>query len=504
MPVHRWVKVDDRAAHRERSRILDHRCSCIPRRREHAEGLVPVDGCPFDQTVTALFEGRSREHPPAQGRRRQHQHPRGEPSGQSEQHPHPPQRGPPVRLDLGVGRALRRWQYQYPGRGQRVVAGRRRRQEESDVRRAALGQVFVRHHIHQGRQGGLDGGLLRNAPRHVCRHRRAQSAGGPIDFDHPRSGAIRRRQILLDSAQGLRQSARANRASARVLPGTHELKQAGIYRKLLAMALTLPWLQAAVVSSLAAAVGGVAPTPSSPLVQTVVSRVVNDTAARMAGRRGVRLTRPLVVRLVDPAQLAEARAALAQDAEHDASGTSPEHPPPRADATGTASPAERHRLLHQTLYGHLGWTFPVVPGAPELPDRLTGLYDQFHERLLVASWADLSTDRLPWVRDIAQALLDRRFDLGRWLSVPFVPGAAEGADHPFSSDALLARRAIPYGDATVQALEELDPEGNLPSPRALAAHRGDIDAQGTGRPMGPPTAERRCRCGKGCSSNCRD
>ena len=81
------------------------------------------------------------------------------------------------------------------------------------------------------------------------------------------------------------------------------------------------------------------------------------------------------------------------------------------------------------------------------------------------------------MRDIAQALLARRFDLGRWLEVPTVPGASDGAGtlDPTSSangtantDSLLARRAIPYGDATAQALEELNPQGNLPSPRALA------------------------------------
>lgn len=241
------------------------------------------------------------------------------------------------------------------------------------------------------------------------------------------------------------------------------------------MALTLPWLLAAVVSGLANAGTPVAWPPRPALVDSVVSRVVNDTAARMAARRGVRLTRPLVVRLVDAGQLAAARAALSADAEPDAASTSPDGRELRPRAVTVSGGPDR--LLRETLYGHLGWSFAAAPAAPELPGEVTGLYDLPHDRLLLGSWADLSTNRLPWMRDIAQALLARRFDLERWPQVPTVSGPPDGTGaslntantaNTVNSDYLLARRAIVYGDATAQALEELDPQGNLPSPRALA------------------------------------
>ena len=57
---------------------------------------------------------------------------------------------------------------------------------------------------------------------------------------------------------------------------------------------------------------------------------------------------------------------------------------PRArDATGTAVAGEGRRLLHETLYGHLGWSFAAAPAAPRLPDEVTGLYDLVHDRLLL-------------------------------------------------------------------------------------------------------------------------
>ncbi|MEO5769769.1 MAG: hypothetical protein ABIS92_15555 [Polyangia bacterium] len=240
------------------------------------------------------------------------------------------------------------------------------------------------------------------------------------------------------------------------------------------MARTLPWLLAAAVSGLANAANAgtaVAWPPRPALVDSVVSRVVNDTAARMAARRGVRLTRPLVVRLVDAGQLAAARAALSEDAEPDAASTSADGRELRPRAVTVSGGADR--LLRETLYGHLGWSF-AAPVAPEVPDEVTGLYDLPHDRLLLGSWADLSTNRLPWMRDIAQALLARRFDPERWPQVPTVSGPPDGTGpslnraNAVNSDCLLARRAIVYGDATAQALEELDPQGNLPSPRALA------------------------------------
>jgi hypothetical protein len=75
---------------------------------------------------------------------------------------------------------------------------------------------------------------------------------------------------------------------------------------------------------------------------------------------------------------------------------------------------------------------------------------------------DLQAGRFALTRDIAQALLDRRFQLSRWLA-PAVrrPGEAD-------SDSFLARQAVVEGDATTLALELLDPQGSLLAPRALA------------------------------------
>ncbi|MBC8133806.1 MAG: hypothetical protein H7X95_12550 [Deltaproteobacteria bacterium] len=206
------------------------------------------------------------------------------------------------------------------------------------------------------------------------------------------------------------------------------------------MALTLPWLVAAVVS----AMGEVVWTPNPRLAESVVTRVANETAAVLAARRGVRLTRPLVVRLVDRPQMRIARAV----------------PPPLGS-----------RELMAQLFGHLGLASDGKRPAgtrsagtrSDSPrdDVPTGLYDLGHDRVLIANWSDLAQGRFAVARDVALALLDRRFDLGRWFQAP-----RPKVDVTF--DAVLARHALAHGDATTQALEHVDPEGDLPPPRALS------------------------------------
>jgi hypothetical protein len=208
------------------------------------------------------------------------------------------------------------------------------------------------------------------------------------------------------------------------------------------MALALPWLLAAV--ALVFGGGGLASVPTSGIVESVVARITNETAARVAARRGVRLTRPLEVRLVDRPQMTAVRDSLSDQAPT----------PPR-----------------RILFDHLGLLDTDLMGPARPPTspqpEITGLYDPTHEQLLVANWADLADGRFASIRDVAEVLLDRRFGLSRWLTVP---GAV-------NFDATLARQAIVYGDATAQALEDLDPQVGLPSPRALAAIAEQLRSQ---------------------------
>ncbi len=212
------------------------------------------------------------------------------------------------------------------------------------------------------------------------------------------------------------------------------------------MALTLPWLFAAVVT----ATVGVPRMPPARWVDGVVGRAINGTAQTMAARRGLRLVRPIPVRIIGRAQMSAARDVLSR--------------------IRRTPDQERDQL---TLYDRLGLTLPPrLDGelSGSSPQDVSGLFDAASGRLLVGNWVDLEADRFAWARDVAQALLDRRFDLTRWLAPP---GRWSGY---VDSDALWARQALVMGDATTQALEFVDPLGAIPSPRALGQMIAEVRA----------------------------
>jgi hypothetical protein len=219
------------------------------------------------------------------------------------------------------------------------------------------------------------------------------------------------------------------------------LKQSAIYRKLRRMAFALPWLGAAVI----AAIGPPVPPPSARFVETVIVRTINATANVLAAARGARLSRPLPVLLVGQDRLRDLRQRLLPE-------------PSTAAAVSDARDA-------RTLYELLGLRENAQPAAEGSVARKlgeTGFYDPIDRRVVVGNWADIGVGRLALDRDIGLAILDRRFDLRRFLS-----GGGHAARET-NSDADQARSALVHGDATVQALEHLDPSGALPPPRALA------------------------------------
>jgi len=265
------------------------------------------------------------------------------------------------------------------------------------------------------------------------------------------------------------------------------LKQGAIYRKLAVMALTLPWLLAAVTGALGMAV----PPPSSAFVNSVVARVVNETASRLGARRGIRIARPLSVRLIDRSQLeaavgdAETRSLFPPSRP---SGELSRSPPSSSSSSSSWTP-------RRALLGHLGLLDRPSAADPSADrpvdgevtdDVVTGLYDLAHHSLLVGNWADLAAGRLALNRDVALAILDQRFDLTRWLadSQP-AQASRKGHGQPSSDplaesvslDAMLARQALLQGDATVQVLEDLHVRVGFPAGRALAGIAEQIRAQ---------------------------
>lgn len=214
------------------------------------------------------------------------------------------------------------------------------------------------------------------------------------------------------------------------------------------MASMLPGLVAAVVWAQLIS----APRLPPRLLDGLVGRAVNAEARALAARRGIRLTRPLDVRLVDGPHLAAAR-----DAQRAA-----------------ALPAPELARDQAALYARMGLASPVgqgdaAAGSSASSTEVTGLYDVGAGRLLVANWIDLQDGRFTRLRDIAQALLDRRFHLEAWFEPPTSrPARRPRTSGDASLDAALARQALVAGDATAQALEQMDPGGALPPPRALA------------------------------------
>ena len=202
------------------------------------------------------------------------------------------------------------------------------------------------------------------------------------------------------------------------------------------MAPTFAGVVAATLTALCAWV----PVLPERLVETVAGRIVNTTAETLAGRRGVQFRRPIVVRILDRPHMRAAREALSQ---------APQSPEAVRDQS--------------TLQGLLGLDYPKMGPPARLPPDVSGLYDAVKGHLLMGNWVDLRADRFVLTRDVALAVLDRRFDLQRWLTIGFSQTKSD-----VHSDAVLARQALVEGDVSVQALEQVDPRGILPPPRALA------------------------------------
>lgn len=194
---------------------------------------------------------------------------------------------------------------------------------------------------------------------------------------------------------------------------------------------------------------GVLAGPSSLLPPATAAalavRVADDEARALAAERGLPAGKPLTVRVLDRPHLA---------AERDALGASP-----RSPAEAQAEASLRWRLgIGGDPRRPTGTAAPPPAGV-----EVTGLYDPMGKRVAIADWIPLEAGRVGRWRDLAQALLDRRFTFERFLAARAEAPDAGGGKGSAQSDALLARQALVEGDATVQALERLSPEGAPPS-----------------------------------------
>jgi hypothetical protein len=102
-------------------------------------------------------------------------------------------------------------------------------------------------------------------------------------------------------------------------------------------------------------------------------------------------------------------------------------------------------------------------------------YDPTTQRLLVPDFVPLETQRVALLHEIAHAVVDRRFDLRQFLDPP--------PPSPLEGDSTRARLALVEGDATLTAMEVLDPTGAFLRPTALLGIADRLrTAAGEGRP----------------------
>jgi hypothetical protein len=101
-------------------------------------------------------------------------------------------------------------------------------------------------------------------------------------------------------------------------------------------------------------------------------------------------------------------------------------------------------------------------------------YDPSAQRLLVPDFLPLDGQRAAIIHEIAHAVADQRFDIRQFLNPPTLP---------LSGDVTRARLALVEGDATLAALEVVDPSGAFLRPTAFAALTDRLRAAaGEGRP----------------------
>src|SRR4051812_44934040 len=135
-------------------------------------------------------------------------------------------------------------------------------------------------------------------------------------------------------------------------------------------------------------------------VQPLVERLVETEARALAAERGIRLARPLTVRVLDRVHLAAERDAL---------------------AASRSSPAEARAEASLRWRMGLGGDPRAAGAAPSAHFDVTGLYDPAAKRVLVGNWSPLESERFGRWRDLAQAILDRRFAFERLLRTEAPP-----------------------------------------------------------------------------------
>ena len=132
-----------------------------------------------------------------------------------------------------------------------------------------------------------------------------------------------------------------------------------------------------------------------------------------------------------------------------------------AEATvrGGAAPAETE--IDEKLFQRLG----LLDTGASYIDRLAGavgrdpvgFYDPSTRRLSVPDFVSLPEQRPTLAHEIAHAVQDQRFGLRRFLKT--TPDGRRG----LSFDEQLARQALIEGDASVLAMEAIDPRGEFPA-----------------------------------------
>ena len=86
-------------------------------------------------------------------------------------------------------------------------------------------------------------------------------------------------------------------------------------------------------------------------------------------------------------------------------------------------------------------------------------YDARAQRLMVPDFLPLDSQRVALIHEIAHAVADQRFDLRQFLTPP--------PPSPLEGDSTRARLALVEGDATLTAMEVVDPTGAFLRPTAF-------------------------------------
>jgi hypothetical protein len=153
-----------------------------------------------------------------------------------------------------------------------------------------------------------------------------------------------------------------------------------------------------------------------------------------------------------------------------------------AEAVVRGAHAAAERAVEGKMLERLGLLPPgadygaLVAGA--VARRPAGFYDPEARRLYVPDWIDLHAQRPALAHELAHALQDQRFGLRQFLRI-------EPRDPALTFDARLAREALIEGDASVLAMEALDPRGTFPPPREIAAL---VDRMRAGAGAGVPSS----------------